>query len=120
MKRPIHRRQIRQTDFTALKSISLHARYESSSEHKLPGARSDASICPKSLSHQQSFLTSELQRAISMGHVDPVCENSFPRKVWCRINNEIFEGRLTNREQGVYKGYPITSDELPRHLRGLV
>lgn len=120
MKKPNHRREIHQTDFTALPSISSRARYESSSEHKLPGARSDASICPKSLGHQQSALTIELQRAIRLGHVDTVCENSFPRKVWCRIDNQIFEGRLTNREQGVYKGYPIDSAEVPRHLRGSI
>ncbi len=33
-----------------------------------------------------------------------------------RQNNRCFEARLSNREQGVYKGYPLKPDEIPSWL----
>jgi hypothetical protein len=43
-------------------------------------------------------------------------EGSFPRYVWYRDGEILFEGRLTNQTLGEYKGYPISSDEGPLKL----
>ena len=44
-------------------------------------------------------------------------EGAFPRYVWYRDGERLFEGRLTNQVLGEYKGYPIGPDEGPPELR---
>lgn len=40
-------------------------------------------------------------------------EGDFPRYVWYKHGDTVFEGRLVNRETGEYKGYPLHGDEWP-------
>ena len=92
--------------------------YEGSPEHKVPGARSDATLCPSDLNGHQQELTGWLKDALRAGHVGGMIEGQFPRYIWCRAKDgRCFEGRLTNQELGHYKGYPIEPRELPLELK---
>lgn len=92
------------------------ATYGGSPEHKLPSARSDASLCPPGLEGVQETLTEWLKSSIRAGHIGGPIEGRFPRYVWRRDNDRWFAGRLTNQTLGQYKGYPITEDEVPPEL----
>lgn len=39
--------------------------------------------------------------------------SKFPRYVWAFHEDTWFEGRVTNEEQGWYKGYPLAEDQVP-------
>jgi hypothetical protein len=92
------------------------AKYVGSPEHKVPYARSDATRCPTDLETAQERLTAWLKEAIREGNVGGLVEGGFPRYVWYRDGERVFEGRLTNQVSGEYKGYPIASDEVPQEL----
>jgi hypothetical protein len=92
------------------------ASYTGSAEHKLPHARSDATLCPSDLEGSQEELTLWLRNAIAQGSAGGFMEGAFPRYVWCRDGDRLFEGRLTNQALGEYKGYPISPDEAPLEL----
>ena len=93
------------------------ASYTGSPAHTLPHARSDATLCPSDLDGSQAELTLWLRNAIAKGHAGGFMEGAFPRYVWYRDGDRLFEGRLTNQVLGEYKGYPITPDEGPLELR---
>jgi len=93
------------------------AAYKGSPEHKLPHARSDATLCPPDLEGSQSELTGWIKNAITQGRCGGLMEGAFPRYVWHRDGGRFFEGRLTNQVLGEYKGYPIDPDEAPPELR---
>lgn len=61
-------------------------------------------------------LTRWLRKAIRKGATGAPWEGGFPRYVWYKDGNTVYEGRLVNRELGHYKGYPLTSDEWPRKI----
>jgi len=93
------------------------ASYAGSPEHKLPGARNDASLCPSELESAQAFLTQWLQESIRNGRTGGPMEGRFPRYVWCQNEDRWFAARLTNQTLGQYKGYPIEVEEVPPELR---
>ncbi|MGD0775388.1 MAG: hypothetical protein ABSC05_21440 [Candidatus Solibacter sp.] len=95
------------------------ATYTGSPEHKVPHARSDATRCPPDLEAAQENLTTWLRQAIRVGNIGGLMEAGFPRYVWYRDGHRVFEGRLTNQIKGEYKGYPITSDEVPAEFQEL-
>ena len=47
---------------------------------------------------------------------EPRGKGEFPRYVWVANEEGCFEGRLTNRDQGIYKGYPLRPEECPEWL----
>ena len=94
-------------------TAAAEAAYAGSPEHKLPHARSDATLCPPELEGQQPQLTVWLRRAILDGQVGGCVEGKFPRYVWCREGDQCFEGRLSNNVLGEYHGYPISLEEWP-------
>jgi hypothetical protein len=96
---------------------ATNASYTGSPEHKLPHARSDATLCPAELEGNQTELTLWLRNAIAEGNAGGFMEGAFPRYVWYRDGDRLFEGRLTNQALGEYKGYPIGPDEGPLELR---
>lgn len=53
------------------------------------------------------------------GAVGAPWEGDFPRYVWRREGDVVYEARLINREIGEYKGYPLQRDEWPEGLDGL-
>ena len=46
-------------------------------------------------------------------------EGGFPRYVWYENDGTVFEGRLVNRGNGAYKGYPLYADEWPAGIQDL-
>jgi len=97
------------------------ARYIGSPEHKTapsfagaPRPRADASICDPRFLDQQDRLTEWLREALRSGAVGGPVEGDFPRYVWYRDGDTVYEGRLVNRGNGEYKGYPLEPDEWPR------
>ncbi len=100
-------------------SAAEEAVYVGSPEHKLPRARSDASLCPPELEGKQKTLTQWLKCAIRAGHIGGPMEGRFPRYVWRRDRDRWFAGRLTNQTLGQYKGYPVAMDEVPPELVGV-
>lgn len=77
----------------------------------VPKPRPDASICPGTITFAQAQRW--LRQAIAAGRVSGPYEKGWPRYAYHRQGHTIFEGRLTNREKGEYKGYPIEPDQLP-------
>jgi hypothetical protein len=98
--------------------------YVGSPEHKdtpsfagtPPRPRPDASICDRSLATQQERLTGWLRESIERGLMGEMMEGRFPRYIWHREGDVVYEGRLVNREQGQYKGYPLLDDEWPEGI----
>jgi len=103
--------------------VANRARYIGSPEHKdapsfagQPRPRANASICDRSLAQNQAQITRWLRRAIRRGQVSGFWEGEFPRYVWYRNDDIVYEGRLVNREAGWYKGFPLEQDQWPEGL----
>ena len=121
------------TSLPTLTELATRARFVGSSEHKRlpnplarPALRSDASDCdevdPTLSSADPMYLRHILQVAISRGQTSGPVEGDFPRYVhgWILLQGAeraLFRGRLTNREQGIYKGYFETLDDVPLRIR---
>lgn len=102
-----------------LDRVAEQARYEGSAYHEdapsfvgQPKPRPDASICPRDL--DRPTVTEWLRSAIRNGMVDGRREDGFPRYVWYREDDTVFEGRLTNAGLGAYEDYPLDREEWPR------
>jgi len=98
--------------------LAESASYIGSPEHKnlpsfagAPRRRSDASCCPQDLAREQEKLNEWLRAAVQSGAYSEYHEGGFPRYVWHKEGEIIFEGRLVNRGLGQYKGYPLEEDE---------
>lgn len=59
-----------------------------------------------------------LRSAIRRGATGAPWESGFPRYVWYKDGETVFEGRLVNRGNGSYKGYPLEKDEWPEGVEG--
>ena len=127
MRSPRRRRSLRRSVVDPapdnLASLADRVTYVGSPEHKdVPGfagpprLRADASCCPRDLAVERERLRHWLQAAIRRGAVGELWEGEFPRYVWYKHEQVVFEGRLVNRTQGSYKGYPLAEDEWPSGL----
>ena len=108
-----------------LAGIAEKVSYVGSPEHKdfpsfagRPRFRADASRCPRWIKDRQ-VVEEWLRSAIRQGSVGAPWERGFPRYVWRKENDTVFEGRLTNSVQGEYKGYPLERDEWPRGIEDM-
>jgi len=110
---------------TDLDALADRAFYLGSQEHKdypswlgQPRLRSDASRCPPWI--EKEIAEDWLRTAIRGGKTGAPWEGDFPRYVWYWDANTktVFEGRLVNRENGSYKGYPLEEDEWPQGYAG--
>jgi hypothetical protein len=106
-----------------LPKLATRVRYVGSAEHKTypspagtPRPRADATKCDPVLHGDFRELSRWLREAVSKGHVAAPWEGDFPRYVWVSQGGSWYEGRLVNREQGTYKGWEISEDELPEGL----
>ncbi len=81
-----------------------------------PQPRADASKCDSKLA-DQTELTTWLREAMGAGNVGTPWEGDFPRYVWSRRGDVVYEGRLVNQELGQYKGYPLELDQWPEELK---
>ena len=80
-------------------------------------AAADASICDRVLARDKIRVEGWLRKGILAGCIDTPWEGDFPRYVWYQDENTVYEGRLVNRDQGYYKGYPLTEDKWPPEWR---
>lgn len=106
-----------------LQDVASKLKYVGSPEHKsrpsfagpAPKLRSDASKCDPSLGNARQ-LTGWLRNGLKEGNLGAPWEGSFPRYIWYFGKGQWYEGRLVNRDQGHYKGYPVDADQLPNGL----
>lgn len=121
--RPV-RRCVNPPDDVQLDQVAEDVTYIGSPEHKdrpffggrQPDNRSDASICPEELADEREVVESWLKAGIRQGAVGEMWEGDYPRYVWFKYNNTVYEGRLVNRGRGTYKGYPLHEEEWPRGI----
>lgn len=115
---PNPRRRLREYNRN-LEEISCRVSYAGSPDHKIaryydnqnPHPRADAEKCPPNFLHSRKEylkVLARLREAIKNGFVSEAFEGNFPRFVWSNAFGDgiIYEARLTNRELGIYKGYP--------------
>ena len=81
-----------------------------------PRPRPDASLCPSELSNSRKLVESWLQYAVASGNVGRFDEFGYPRLVWYRKGNTVYEARTGSKGSGEYHGYPLRRDE---HVMGL-
>lgn len=124
-KRP-HLRRLLPPDERPDPDVADEVRYVGSPEHKSAPSfagrmrpRADATICDPRFLDMQEELTRWLQDAIRKGAVGGPMEGEFPRYVWVRQDDEVYEARLVNRGLGEYKGWRLRRDEWPDGLKDL-
>lgn len=78
-----------------------------------PRPRADATICPRELTRDPERVQDWLRDAVTRGAVSALWEGGYPRYVWYKDGDRVYEGRLVNQGLGEYKGYPIESHEWP-------
>ena len=94
----------------------------SPSEYHCPGPKGEhpkrrfkpASICPRRWSNQSA--TDALQSAISNGQVSEAWEDGFPRYVWHKDGDVIYEARHTRGPPGTFHAYPLEKFQIPNGL----
>lgn len=117
------RRRIARPISRDLEAVASAASYIGSPEHKdtpsfagQPRPRGDASICDRSLRRDRERVQGWLAAAIRRGAVSEHWEGEFPRYVWFKEGETVYEGRLVNPTQGLYKGYPLMLAEWPPEI----
>lgn len=101
-------------------AIAGAATYIGSPEHKNTGSfagqrhpRRDASLCDIRFSTQQAMLTAWLIAGIRKGCCSTFGDGEFPKYVWYKDVETVYEARLVNKSTGEYKGYPLSREEWP-------
>ncbi len=118
--RPLRRKISRPPIDKRLTDIAAKASYRGSTEHKdtpsfagkMPRPRIDASICERRFASDLKAVNQWLENAISRGAISQLFEGDFPRYVWYKDGDTVYEARLINSELGEYKGYPLNSNEI--------
>lgn len=106
-------------------AMASTARYTPSKDHKDhwtpelgPGRwrGESATPCPLDVSRDQA--EEWLRRALANGQAGQEWpqDGAYPQYVWIRVEETVFEGRLSEREQGWYHGYPLDRTEWPSWL----
>lgn len=128
MKQPKHHRSLARERVAApagvdLGDVAAEATYIPYAAHKVhfssgvaPRLRSDATPCPTDITAEQA--RTWLRQAIAAGDVGGSwLGKPYPRLVWRRVDDVVFEARLSNQESGEYHGYPIDRQEWPVWLK---
>lgn len=110
---------------TNLDELASRVQYIGSPEHKdfpsfagIPRLKADASTCPREI-RDKEMVEDWLRSAIRRGAVSKNFTGDFPRYVWYKSGDTVFEARLVNQGDGSYKGYPLGEDEWPRGIEDL-
>lgn len=106
-----------------LAQVAERCRYVGSPYHKNApgfageqlGHRPDASICPHHLATRPDVVESWLRNAVTAGRTG-TWENGFPRYVWHREDETVFEARQGSPGSGTYHGYPLEPNQIVRGL----
>lgn len=105
-----------------LDRLAARVTYVGSPEHKdipsfagPPRLRDDASCCPRWI-RDPEVVCEWLRDAIRRGATAAPWEGGFPRYVWYKHGETVFEGRLVNRGNGSYKGFPLCKKEWPEGI----
>lgn len=80
-----------------------------------PHRRPDASLCPGGLAKRQGRIEGWLREAVRVGRTG-AWDGGFPRYVWHREGDTVFEACQGPPGSGAYHGYPL---EPWQHVRGL-
>lgn len=121
--RPLSRERVQPPPGVDLTQLAERATYVPSAEHKdrysaatgVRQLRTDATACPADVTPERAEMW--LRQALAAGDVgSPWTDEPFPRYAWRRVGDVVFEARLTNAEQGWFKGYPLDRSEWPRWL----
>ena len=67
----------------------------------------------RALNERREDLQKWLRHAFQMHCFSGPWEGDFPRYVWCKVGDVVYEARLVNRGQGQYKGWQLEVDEWP-------
>ena len=109
----------------ALDDLASRVTYVGSPEHKdfysfagSPRLRADASCCPRWI-RDAEVVCEWLRDAIRRGATAAPWEDGYPRYVWYKHGQTVFEGRLVNRGNGEYKGFPLHRSEWPEGIEAL-
>jgi hypothetical protein len=116
VRRPRERQLSAPLDDTRLADLASRVRYEPSPYHKTgrvmgivgevrPAVQS--SKCPHSW-QSRSQATEALRLGIRQGLVSDVWSGAFPKHVWYKVGDTVYEAMLTNRENGTYHAYPLS------------
>jgi len=62
------------------------------------------------------MLNQWLREAIEKGCCTVFLDDTFPRYVWYKDGDTVYEGRLVNHSSGEYKGYPLRPEEWPDRI----
>ena len=107
-----------------LNEVADRVVYVGSPEHKdVPGfagqprPRADASICPRDVSDRET-VSEWLRSAIRAGATGAPWERGFPRYVWYKDGDTVYEGRLVNRERGLVQGLSARPYGVAARYRG--
>lgn len=118
-------RRIAPVEGVDYQALAERVSYEGSPEHKRtpsyaghPRPKANGSICPITLSADRSVPDGWLKEAVRRRCVDGTMSGSFPKQVWYKDGDIVFEGYLINRDRGTYKGYPLDPEEWPPHIEG--
>ena len=106
-----------------LRHLAERASYVGSPEHKdtpsfagQPKPRADATICDRSFVSKLPQRNSWLRSALARGAVGAPWEGDFPRYVWFKEGNVVYEARLVSSVTGEYKGYELERNEWPKGI----
>jgi hypothetical protein len=106
-------------DGVSLDDIAEKVTYVSSDYHsratRIRRPRPDATKCPPEVSNDLEHVKSWLREAIRSGWTG-VWDKGFPRYVWRRVGDVIFEARQGSPGSGQYHGYPLYPEQ---DVRGL-
>jgi hypothetical protein len=105
-------------DRARLQAATQTAIYRSSDYHcrgakgQPPKRRtSPTSICPRAWRDREA--TDALRKALLKGHTSDVWDGEFPRYVWHKEGEVVYEARHTRGPVGCFHAYPIESFQIP-------
>ena len=97
----------------SLAEIARRCRYVGSPYHRsVPGPsgspvyRPGKSKCPEPLQQNPGLVQRWLEEAVRHGFFGEF-EGEFPRRVWRRVGDTVFEARQGTPGSGIYHGYPL-------------
>jgi hypothetical protein len=118
-------KQNREAVNSVLSRAARMAKYKSSPYHRSKGSNfgpaahrryPHASKCPSKWNQLDADRV--LKRAIEAGNVSQSWINKFPRFVWYKDGDDLYEARLSNETLGEYHAYPLEDErEWPEKLR---